>query len=477
MLSWDVIVLNGYLVLNGYITPYLLFTKFRGKKPERKKYVPFVFLAIAWAVSIHTVTAFLYSGMGARPHWNAAILAPRFLASAFAAGPSLMIIALTEIRDRMGFPVKDAALNRLRQIVAVTMLINLFFFFSEIFTELYSFKHHAASMRYLLFGLHGHTKLVPYIWARDRARRLRRGSCSRRESSTRARSSCDSGCAAAVLGVWVEKGMGLVIPGFVPSPLGEIVDYIPSFTEFCVSAAIWATGALIYTLLLKAAVPIELGKLRMKARAERRDGVRDLTRSAGSARSRAARRLTAPDQKPIDPPVSSPDAIPDAPVSGTIHGTPFVARDMRYVVDAASATRTPTSSSPPVTRRRVRSDLARQSDERVAAARRRREDLRDATHVVGELPSLRRRPLDRRASGESVGLHSRRQPRWTRLGRARRLFRLEELRLGLVRRDQLSVEHRSTRARLAVTRAHDLTAEPRWARHVRACTACPCHAA
>ncbi len=262
MLTWDVIVLNGYLALNGYITFYLVFTKFRGKKPERKKYVPFVFIAIVWAISIHTVTAFLYSGMGARPHWNAAILAPRFLASAFAAGPSLMIIALTEIRDRMHFPVKDAALNRLRQIVAVTMLINLFFFFSEIFTELYSFKEHATSMRYMLFGLKGHTKLVPYIWGAIAldvfaaivfiTRRFYANPFVLKLA-----------CAAAVLGVWVEKGMGLVIPGFVPSTVGEIVDYTPSFTEFCVSAAIWAFGALVYTLLLKAAVPIELGKVRM----------------------------------------------------------------------------------------------------------------------------------------------------------------------------------------------------------------------
>jgi molybdopterin-containing oxidoreductase family membrane subunit len=269
MLSWDVIVLNGYLVLNFYITTYLVFTKFRGREPDRKKYVPFVMLAIFWAISIHTVTAFLYSGMGSRPHWNAAILAPRFLASAFAAGPSLMIIALTVIRDRMGFPVKDAALNRLRQIVAVTMLVNLFFFFSEVFTELYSFKHHAASMRYLLFGLRGHAKLVPYIWtaiALDvfAALVFVTPRLHRRTNVLRA------GCAAAVVGVWVEKGMGLVIPGFVPSPLGEIVDYVPSFTEFCVSAAVWAAGALIYTLLLKAAVPIELGRLRIATPAEAR---------------------------------------------------------------------------------------------------------------------------------------------------------------------------------------------------------------
>jgi molybdopterin-containing oxidoreductase family membrane subunit len=264
MLSWDVIALNGYLALNFYITTYLLFTKFRGRKPDRKKYVPFVFLAIGWAVSIHTVTAFLYSGMGARPHWNAAILAPRFLASAFAAGPSMVIIALSLIRDIMGFPVKDKAIDRLRQIVAVTMMINLFFFFSEIFTELYSFKEHASSMRYLLFGLRGHHLLVPYIWgavALDVFAALVFVTPRLHKNPNILR----VGCAAAVLGVWVEKGMGLVIPGFVPTPLGEIVEYSPSFTEFCVSAAVWAFGALIYTLLLKAAVPIELGKLRMNA--------------------------------------------------------------------------------------------------------------------------------------------------------------------------------------------------------------------
>jgi molybdopterin-containing oxidoreductase family membrane subunit len=266
MLAWDVIALNGYLALNMGITGYILFTKFRGREPDRRKYVPFVFIAIVWAFSIHTVTAFLYSGMGARPHWNAAILAPRFLASAFAAGPSLMILVLSVIRDRMAFPVQDAALNKLRQIVAVTMLINLFFFFSEIFTELYSFKHHAGSIRYLLFGLHGHNKLVPYIWS-AMALDVFAAVVFMTKAFHRHKNVLRAACAAAVVGVWVEKGMGLVIPGFVPSPLGEIVDYTPSFTEFCVSAGIWAAGALIYTLLLKAAVPIELGTLRM-AKAE-----------------------------------------------------------------------------------------------------------------------------------------------------------------------------------------------------------------
>jgi len=261
LLSWDVVVLNGYLILNFYITTYLLFCRFRGRKPEKSKYMPMVYLAIFWAVGIHTVTAFLYAGLGARPSWNAAILAPRFLASAFAAGPGLMIIALSVIRERMGYPVQDSVINKLRQIVAVAMMVNIFFFLSEIFTELYSGKTESASMHYLLFGLKGHHVLVPYIWS-SLALNIFAVLTFTVQKLRKNLNILRIGCGAAIVGVWIEKGMGLVIPGFVPSPLGQVVDYTPSVTEFFVSAGIWAMGAFIFTLLLKAAVPIEMGRLK-----------------------------------------------------------------------------------------------------------------------------------------------------------------------------------------------------------------------
>jgi molybdopterin-containing oxidoreductase family membrane subunit len=261
LLSWDVIVLFGYLILNSYITTYLLYVRFKGGKPDRHKYRPVVYVAIPWAIGIHTVTAFLYAGFGSRPHWNAAVLAPRFLASAFAAGPALVIIALTLVRDRMAFPVKDAALARLRQIAAVAMMINLFMFGSEVFTELYSQKSHVVSMYYHLFGLPGHRILVPFTWtgvALD-AFALVVFVTQRLYEKPKL---LIGASAAAVVGVWIEKGMGLVIPGFVPTPLGDVVDYSPSFTEFCVSVGVWATGILVYTLLLKVAVPIEKDELK-----------------------------------------------------------------------------------------------------------------------------------------------------------------------------------------------------------------------
>src|SRR5437763_947974 len=109
-----VIVLNGYLLLNVHICGYLLYCRYQGKKPSKWFYIPFVFVAIGWAVSIHTVTAFLYVGLGGRPFWNSSIVGPRFLASAFTAGPALIILAMQVVRRvTASAPVADA--SRLRQ--------------------------------------------------------------------------------------------------------------------------------------------------------------------------------------------------------------------------------------------------------------------------------------------------------------------------------------------------------------------------
>ncbi len=262
ILAWDVVVINGYLAINLYVVTYLLFAKYRGLVPDKRKYMPVVLLGIVWAIGIHTATAFLYSGLGGRAFWHTAVLAPRFLASAFASGPAFLILALTVVRDRMHFPVTDAALNRLRQIVAVAMIINLFLAASEIFVELYPGTAHSASMRYLLFGLHGHRLLVPFIWSAI-ALNVFAATVFLAPPLYARPGVLLAGCICAVVGVWIEKGMGLVIPGFVPSSLGEVVEYSPSFVEFCVSAGVWALGGLVYTLLLKVAVPIELGVLRL----------------------------------------------------------------------------------------------------------------------------------------------------------------------------------------------------------------------
>jgi len=259
MLSWDVLVLNGYLLLNAHICGYLLYCRYQGKKPEKWFYIPFVFLAIVWAVSIHTVTAFLYVGLGGRPFWNQAIIGPRFLASAFTAGPALIILVLQVIRRITNYRITDKALLTLRSIVQVAMIINVFLLLCEIFTEFYAGGLHIASSKYLYLGLHGYHGLVPWIWTAVAFNLI--AMVLLLLPLSQSLKWLNTACVLCFVGIWIEKGMGLVIPGFIPTPLGQIVEYFPSINEVLVCLGIWAFGLLTYSIFLRMAVPILQGEL------------------------------------------------------------------------------------------------------------------------------------------------------------------------------------------------------------------------
>lgn len=265
MLTWDVIVLNGYLLINLHISGYLLYMKFLGRKPDKRWYMPFIFLSIGWAVSIHTVTAFLYSGLGGRPFWNTAILAPRFIASAFVTGPAFIILTLQIVRRMTKLPVAEGPIQTLHNIMKITVLLNLFMVAAEVFTEFYTGGSHVASAKYLYFGLHGHNALVPWIWSAI-ALNLGAALLLHHPASKTNHTWLNIACVATFIGVWIEKGMGLIVPAFVPSTMHEIVEYTPSLTEWKVSVGIWAMGLLIYTLALKIAVPIITGEVSLKSR-------------------------------------------------------------------------------------------------------------------------------------------------------------------------------------------------------------------
>ena len=255
ILAWDVVVLSVYLLLNLHIPSYLLFAHFRGKPPAASYYRPFVFLSIGWALSIHTVTAFLYSGLGGRPFWNTAILAPRFIVSAFASGPALLIVVFWSIDRFTSHPVRQEVFSFLKATLRFTLPLNYFLLACELFTEFYTNSAHTISARYLFWGIEGHALLKPYIWSS-----LILGGCSLAiflwPRLYRSQPLTLLGSVLCVVAIWIEKGMGLIVPGFIPSPAGDLVEYAPSWIEALVCLGIWCTGALIFSAMAKSAIAL-----------------------------------------------------------------------------------------------------------------------------------------------------------------------------------------------------------------------------
>ena len=256
ILFWDMIVLNIYLFLNIFVGWNVLAAERKGLPYQ--KWVKFLaIVSIPWAFSIHTVTAFLYAGIPSRHLWMTAIMAARFLASAFAAGPSLLLLLCLLVRKNTNFDPGKEQMRTLSGIIAYAMILNVFFLLLEFFTAYYSgIPEHHASLDYLFFGLQGKSSLVPWMWTSAffcvTALILLIVPSLRRNETTMA-----LGCAAVIIGTWIDKGVGLVIGGFIPNPFHKVIEYSPTFPEIVICAAIWATGFFVITILYKIAISIK----------------------------------------------------------------------------------------------------------------------------------------------------------------------------------------------------------------------------
>jgi molybdopterin-containing oxidoreductase family membrane subunit len=265
MLTWDALVLHVYLLINIAVALYVLFKTYRGEHYDKRIFLPLVLLSIPAALSTHTVTAFLYNGMAARAYWNASILAPRFIASAFCSGPAVMLILFQILRRTNGLPIKDEAIWKIAELMAYAMFLNLFLLGAELFKEYYSATEHLLYTQYFWSGLGEHRALVPYAWTSllcsVAAFVLFLIPRTRRNYLT-----LNAGCLLIWAGVYIEKGMGLIIPGFTPDTLGEIYEYTPTATEWSIAAGVFGIGFLVFTVLVKIAVPILVGTFRAPER-------------------------------------------------------------------------------------------------------------------------------------------------------------------------------------------------------------------
>ena len=255
MMFWDMVSLSGYLVLNAVISLVTLSAERKGVAPPRW-IRPVIIISIPWAISIHTVTAFLYSGLPGRTFWLTAILAPRFLASAFSSGPALLILLTMIIRKVTRFDPGREPIQKLSLIVTYAMIINVFFVLMEVFTVFYSqIPEHMEHFEFLFVGLHGHAVLVPWMWTS-----ILLAAVSlvllitprwRKNETVLAVT-----CGMVFLSLWIDKGLGLIVGGFVPTPLGHVTSYVPTSPEMSITLAIWAAGFLMVTIFYKIALSV-----------------------------------------------------------------------------------------------------------------------------------------------------------------------------------------------------------------------------
>jgi molybdopterin-containing oxidoreductase family membrane subunit len=256
ILFWDMIVLNVYMLLNLVIGWNVLSAEKKGM-PYPSWVKVLIYISIPWAFSIHTVTAFLYAGLPGRHYWLTAIMAARFLSSAFCSGPALLILLCLIVRKVTRFDPGKEQIHTLGSIVTYAMILNVFFFLLELFTAFYSqIPGHMHSIVYLFAGLEGHSKLVPWMWTAAFfavvALVLLIVPSTRRKTDVLA-----VACVAVVIATWIDKGFGLVVGGFIPNPFDRVFEYWPTMPEIMISVGVWATGFFVLTVLYKVATSVK----------------------------------------------------------------------------------------------------------------------------------------------------------------------------------------------------------------------------
>ncbi len=250
ILFWDMIVLNGYLLIN-IITGWTVLQCERQGIPPPSWVKPLIYLSIPWAISIHTVTAFIYAGLPGRGFWLTAIMAPRFLASAFASGPALLILFCLVLKRFAGFDAGKKAIGAMATIVTYALATSVFFVLVELFTVFYSqIPEHMEHYRFLFAGLHGYDTIA--TWMTVSALCAAAALVLLISPRTREKEALLAvACVCVFLSLWIEKGLGLIVTGFVPSPLEKITRYTPTGPEIAITLGVWAVGFLIITVLYK----------------------------------------------------------------------------------------------------------------------------------------------------------------------------------------------------------------------------------
>lgn len=261
ILTWDVIVLTTYFLLNAITGFYFLYKTYNNQPVNKRFFMPLIYISIVWAISIHTVTALLIATFDTRAMWHSGLMPIRFIVTAFAAGPALIVILFLQLKKHTALNIQNEAINFLSHLILWCLGITMFLTFSEVVVELYQGSGESSGLRYLMFGMHGLNDMVPWFWS-SLAMILISFVLLLFPSIRKDYQLLPYICGLAFVGIWIEKGMALLVSGEIPTPIGAFSQYTPSLLEIVNSLGIWAFGFFLLTLLLKGAAGVLTGEVR-----------------------------------------------------------------------------------------------------------------------------------------------------------------------------------------------------------------------
>lgn len=257
VMFWDMCVLVGYLVLNLTIG-WTTLEAARNDVLPPKWIKPLIYLSIIWAFSIHTVTAFLYAGLPGRHYWLTAIMAARFLSSAFCAGPAILLLLLFAVRHYTGFEPGRQAIRTLSTIITYTMCLNVFFYCLELFTAFYSgIPGHQHPLIYLFCGHNGSVWVNAWMWIAAIFAGISL-ICLIPPALRYNERLLPWALGMLVIATWIDKGLGLIIGGFTPTPFETFTGYAPTIPEIIIGLGVYGIGLLILSILWKIAINVKL---------------------------------------------------------------------------------------------------------------------------------------------------------------------------------------------------------------------------
>jgi molybdopterin-containing oxidoreductase family membrane subunit len=155
-LVWDMGVLSVYLAI-GLIDLWILT---RRPLPRRALRIMAI-VSLPVAILVHSVTAWIFGLLVARPFWNTPLLAPLFITSALVSGTALVVATGWVVERTTSFRVGSGVFDGLRRLLVWFVAADMFLLFTEVMTTLVSGDPaHRDQLDILLTG-----RLAPVFWA------------------------------------------------------------------------------------------------------------------------------------------------------------------------------------------------------------------------------------------------------------------------------------------------------------------------